>query len=127
MFIIKRIGVGSAFRVGLVAGAVLTAITGLLLLLLQGLFLSYIGSMIQTARPAEAVDGSLPLSVGLGNFLATFGLVTACVFYVMSVVFSAVFTGIAAALMAFAYNLVARWVGGLEVELAGSLDDDLYL
>jgi len=135
MFTIKRIGVGSAFRVGLVAGAVLAAVTGLLFLLLQGLFFSFIASMMNTV-PWDGTTGrgSLPLAASSGDLFAAFGLAAACVFYVMSVVFSAVFTGIAAALTAFAYNLAARWVGGLEVEMAGSLDklkrgldDDLYL
>lgn len=134
MFTIRRIGIGSAFRVGLVSGAILAAITGLLFLLLQGLFFSFIATMMNTVTwNGTAGSGSFPPSASSVDFFAAFGLVTACIFYIMSVVLSAVFTGIGAALAAFAYNLAARWVGGLEVEMAGSfdktkrtLDDDLY-
>lgn len=136
MFTIKRIRVGSAFRVGLVAGAVFAAITGLFFLLLQGLFLSFITSMSNSVTwNSAAGSGSSALSASSGNFFAAFSLAAACIFYVVSVVFSAVFAGIGAALAAFAYNLAARWVGGLEIEMAGGLDklkrgldgEDLYL
>jgi hypothetical protein len=52
----------------------------------------------------------------------------------MYVIFSAIAGGIAGLLWAFAYNLAARWVGGLEIELAdeagkgkrGYAYDDIY-
>jgi hypothetical protein len=134
MFTIRRIGIASAFRVGLVGGAVMAAITGLLFILLQGLFLSFIGSLLELAM-LDSAPGSVGMS-GSGDFggvLAAFSLATACIFYVVMIVFSAVFGGISGALIAFVYNLTARWIGGLEIEMTGSLekakrspDDDLY-
>jgi hypothetical protein len=134
MFTIRRIGIASAFRVGLVGGAVMAAITGLLFILLQGLFLSFIGSLLELAM-LDSTSGSVGMS-GSGDFggvLAAFSLATACIFYVVMIVFSAVFGGISGALIAFVYNLTARWIGGLEIEMTGSLekakrspDDDLY-
>jgi Transmembrane domain of unknown function (DUF3566) len=111
MVIIKRIRVGSAFRVGLLVGAVVATITGLLVVAFQGLFLG-------------AIMSFLTLNSQSGNFsssgesaFATFSLITLCIFYAMYVVFSAIFGGISAAITAFAYNLAAGWIGGLEIEL----------
>lgn len=136
MFTVKRIGIGSAFRVGLVSGAILAAILGLIAILLQGLLLSFFTSIMNLSASVGA-SGSGSLSVtGINDpagFFAMFSLATACIFYIANIVFSAVFGGIFAAAAAFAYNLAARWVGGLEIEMAGSfdktkrtLDDDLY-
>jgi hypothetical protein len=112
MVIIKRIRIGSAFRVGLLVGAVVAAITGLLVVGFQGLFFS----AIMTAFTLDPQSGSGFSSSG-GNAFATFGLLTLCIFYVMYVVFSSIFGGISAAITAFAYNLAAGWIGGLEIEL----------
>jgi hypothetical protein len=125
MVTIKHVNVGSAFRVGLMVSAVVAALTGLLFIALQGLFMNLIFNLL-TIDPST---GSFTSSSGSSVF-ATFSLVTMCIFYVMMVVFSAIFGGISAAVSAFAYNLVSRWVGGLEIELEtqgkskrGSADD----
>jgi hypothetical protein len=111
MVIIKRIRVGSAFRVGLLVGAVVAAITGLLVVGFQGLFLGAIMSLLTL----NSQSGSMSSSGG--NVIATFSVLTLCIFYAMYVVFSAIFGGISAAITAFAYNLAAGWIGGLEIEL----------
>ena len=112
MVTIKHINVGSAFRVGLMVSAVVAALTGLLFIALQSLFMN----LIFTLLTLDPTTGSFSSSSG-SNAFATFSLVTMCIFYVMMVVFSAIFGGISAAISAFAYNLVSRWVGGLEIEL----------
>lgn len=123
MLTVKRIGVGSAFRVGMVAGAVLAAITSLILLLLQGAFFSFIASaMNATSWNGMTGSGSLSSLAGANNLFTAFGLAVACLLYIVNIVLSAVFGGIAAALAAFAYNVTAGWVGGLEIEVVGSLD-----
>lgn len=111
MVIIKRIRVGSAFRVGLLVGAVVAAITGLLIVAFQGLFLSAIMSILTVDSQSGGFSSSG------GNAFATFSLITLCIFYAMYVVFSAIFGGISAVITAFAYNLTAGWIGGLEIEL----------
>ncbi len=111
MVIIKRIRVGSAFRVGLLVGAVVATITGLLVVAFQGLFLGAIVSLISLDPQS---GGTFSRN---SDAFATFSLITLCIFYGMYVVFSAIFGGISAAITAFAYNLAARWIGGLEIEL----------
>lgn len=111
MVIIKRIRVGSAFRVGLLVGAVVAAITGLLVVGFQELFLGAIMSLLTLGSQSGSMSSSG------GNVIATFSVLTLCIFYAMYVVFSAIFGGISAAITAFAYNLAAGWIGGLEIEL----------
>ena len=49
--------------------------------------------------------------------MTAFGLAGLCFFYIMYVVFSAIGGGIGGIVTALAYNLAARWVGGLELEV----------
>jgi len=111
MVIIKRIRIGSAFRVGLLVGAVVAGITGLLIVGFQGLFLSAIIGILSLNNQTGGFSSSG------GDAVATFSLLSLCIFYAMYVVFSAIFGGISAAITAFAYNLAAGWIGGLEIEL----------
>lgn len=136
MFTIRRVGIASAFRVGLVGGAVMAAISGLLLILLQGLLLSFVSQIINLAALDSASSSvNMTSSSDFSSVFTVFSLATACIFYVVGIVLSAVFGGISAALTAFVYNLAARWIGGLEIELTGGLeklkrgqdDDDLFL
>ena len=100
MALIKRIGPGSAFKVGLVVYAFLGLVIGVIFA-----FVSMIaGSVAETAG-----RGGIPLhAFGLG-------------FGVGSIIFFPIFYGLIggvfAALGALMYNLAAGWVGGLEVDV----------
>ena len=120
MFTLKRIGIASAFRVGLVVGAIIAAIVGLFVIALQSLFISALTSFV-TYSTAGGVSG-LNTASDPSGFLAAFSLATACIFYIMNIIFSAVFGGLFGAAGAFAYNVASRWVGGVEFEMSGSLE-----
>ena len=102
MAVIRRIGPGSAFKVGLV----LYAILGLVL----GIFMAFIstiaGSLGGLAMPAAGAPGSRLFGFGMG--------IGAIIFFP---ILYGVFGGIFAAIGAVVYNLVASWVGGLEIDI----------
>lgn len=113
MVTIKRIGVGSAFRVGMIVGGLLALIFGLLFIALPSLFLTSLTGLMMSVEPGMR---------GSGDAFAAFTTATMCIIYIVNIVFSAIFGGITAAVSAVAYNLASRWVGGLEVELQ---DEDI--
>lgn len=108
---LKRIEIGSAFRVGMVFSALSFAVLGLLFVLMQGALLSAIARYADDANTFAGVMG--------GSLL---GLLC---FYGVGVVVAAVFGGIQFAIGAFFYNLTANWVGGIKVELERE-DDSLW-
>jgi hypothetical protein len=113
MLVLRRIGIGSAFKVGFVVNGLLAIIFGLIAFLIQVGFLNLIMNSASfdvygPGQPQTAIEAMRAFSlIGTG---------TLCFFYAMAVVFGAVFGGIGFAMMAFFYNLTARWVGGLELE-----------
>lgn len=113
MVTIKRINVGSAARVGAIVSLIVGAITGILFLALPSLFFT---SFINIATIATS-GSTTTLQPAFNDTFATLSLVTLCITYVVSLVFSAIAGGIGGMLFAFAYNLSVHWVGGLEVEL----------
>jgi hypothetical protein len=96
MVTIKRIGPGSAFKVGLA----LYGLVGLIVGLIFGL-ISMLGGGF--ALPAQA-----------GMFGMFFG-VWAIIIFPLGY---GIGGGIVAAISAVVYNLIARWVGGLEVDIS---------
>ncbi len=118
MITIKRVGLNSAFKVGAIVGLILSIVTGLLFVGLQSVFVS---AMVGVASIASGSDQVIAGSTNqdMLDALTAFGVVGLCIFYVTYIVFSTISGGIAGLLWAFAYNLAARWVGGLEVELEG--------
>jgi len=98
---LKRIGPGSAFKVGLVTYGIL----GLILGILMALFSMLAGSVATMSGWGSAA--------GLG-FMAGFGLASIIIFPLIYGVCGGVF----GALGAVIYNLVAGWVGGLEVDIS---------
>jgi hypothetical protein len=90
---LKRIGPGSAFKVG----ALLYAFLGLVL----GAIFSLIGLAGTAAIP------NMP--PGFGMLFGVGAIIILPICY-------GIFGGIGAALMALFYNLIAGWVGGLEIE-----------
>lgn len=113
MVVIKRIDVVSAMKVGALLSGLMFVVFGLLLLLLQSAMLSAFSSAFTQA------GGS---GFSSGNLMAA-GLVGFCAFYVFGVIASVISGAISGAVGAFAYNLVANWVGGLRVQLAREADD----
>jgi Transmembrane domain of unknown function (DUF3566) len=103
---IKRIGVGSAFKIGAILNVILFAIFGLIGLGFQALFSSAISSAFRNSGADAYFD------------FATAGLPILCVGYLIGVVAAGIFGGIAAAIYALLYNLVSGMIGGLQVELS---------
>jgi hypothetical protein len=102
---LKRIDVGSAFRVGIVLYALIFAIFGLLFVAMQGLFLS-----------ALSRSGAFDTANDISTFFGA-GILSLLCFYVIGVVCAAIFGGIQVALFAWLYNLTANWIGGIKIEL----------
>ena len=101
MATVKRIGPGSAFKIGLVTYAILGLVVGLFVAFISGVVGSLGGALSQAAPGARV----LGFGTGLGAiifFPICYGLVG----------------GIFAALGAVIYNLVAGWIGGLEVDIS---------
>lgn len=107
---ITRIDVGSAFRVGAIVYTIFFTVFGLLSVLLQFLIFAPLMSSItnNTTINSNPVDLSLFASVSLISLLC---------FYFVGIAMAAIFGGISTALLAWAYNLAARWVGGIKLRL----------
>lgn len=95
MTTVKRIAPASAFKIGLVAYGLL------------GLFLGFLCSMLSLVG-ADTMGLSMPL-----RHIGVLAIVICPIVY-------GLVGGIGAAIAAFIYNLVAGWIGGLEIELSGS-------
>ncbi len=95
---LKRIGVGSAFKIGFAVYALLFVIVGLFMLLMMLLGLGTVSEM-----------SDIP---GLGM-----GLVGLLIMYLFGIVFYGLIGGLFTALGAIIYNVVATWTGGLEIEI----------
>lgn len=100
MATLKRIGPGSAFKVGLVVYAFL----GLLVGICVALFSMVAGSL--TGMAGADVPTARMLGFGMG-----FGAII--IFPIMY----GIVGGVGGAIGALMYNLVAGWVGGLEVDI----------
>ncbi len=119
MITIRRIGVTSAMKVGALLVAVQTALFGLLFFLLP----SMVFTSVMTNLPQTGSGGSFGGSAAFG----TIGLVSGLISYMILIAFGVIAGAIGGALTAFFYNLVAGWIGGLQVEVDGlyMLDDKL--
>jgi len=94
--VVKRIGPGSAFKVGLVLYALL------------GLIIGAIFSLFALVAAPFAHGGSPHFA---GALFGAGAIIILPIFY-------GIIGGIGAALGAALYNLVAGWVGGLEVDIS---------
>lgn len=101
MATLKRVGPGSAFKVGLITYGLLGLFAGLLMALISGL-VGAIAPPVASGTPAAAL---FRLGMGVG-----------AIFFLP--VCYGVIGGIFAAIGAFVYNLVAGWVGGLDIDIA---------
>jgi hypothetical protein len=117
---LKRIDIGSAFRVGAILYGLLFALFGLIFVLFNSLFFSAITNM------ARSSNFDAPNTPNASAFLGA-GILGLLCFYGVGIVAAAIFGGIQIAIFAACYNLTARWVGGVRVELQtdndGLLDD----
>jgi hypothetical protein len=114
MITIKRIGLNSAFKIGAIMGLITGVIFGVLVVGLQGLAVGAMTGLM--AISSQYSSPGLFSSSGADLFTA-FSLAGLCVLFVVYVVFSAIGGGLSGLIGAFAFNLSARWVGGLEVHL----------
>ncbi|HEX7696529.1 MAG TPA: DUF3566 domain-containing protein [Candidatus Acidoferrum sp.] len=101
MATVKRVAPGSAFKIGLVMYAILGLVLGIFMAFIS-MVAGTLGSLGQSAAP-----GAKLLGFGMG-----FG---AIIFFPICY---GVIGGIFAAIGAAIYNLVAGWVGGLEVDIS---------
>jgi hypothetical protein len=101
MATLKHIGPGSAFKVGLVTYAFLGLIIGICV----ALFSMVAGSL--TGMAGSPVAGARALGMGMG--------VGAIILFP---IFYGIIGGIGGPIGALIYNLVAGWVGGLEVDIS---------
>ena len=102
MATLKRIGPGSAFKVGMVTYALFGLVIGVCI----ALFSLAAGPLGKLAG-ADASPGARALGFGMGIG----AIIVAPIFY-------GIVGGIGGALGAIIYNLVAGWIGGLEVDIS---------
>ncbi len=107
MYVINRIDVTSAFKVGAVVTALIWVVVGVLLVFLPTMFVGMIS--INPMGGTSYMDSSGFSAISMSVL---------CVMYICGGIANAVMGGIMAALGAFLYNLVVRWTGGLKIELA---------
>jgi hypothetical protein len=107
MITIRRVGIGSAFKVSAVLTALFWAIFGLLFLLFPTLLVGQL-----TTGSTSGFSSSQDFADVAGGSLI--------LVYFCGIAIYAVIGGLIGALYAFLYNLVAGWVGGLEVELSSA-------
>jgi hypothetical protein len=96
MAVLKRIGPGSAFKVGLVVYGLLGLIVGIFC----GLFALVGGPFFRQAH--------MPFA---GAFMGVFAVIVCPIVY-------GIIGGIVAVISALIYNLASGWVGGLEVDIS---------
>jgi hypothetical protein len=101
MATVKRIGPGSAFKVGLLVYAFL----GLIIGCIMALFSMVAGSIGSLAGGGATSARAFGFGMGLGAII------------IFPILYG-IIGGIAGALGAVVYNLAAGWVGGLEVDIS---------
>jgi MFS family permease len=101
---LKRLDVWSCMKVAFI----LFAILGLLIGIFYAMIIGFVGSIIGPLAGTEIEPLRGLFSGGLGIFLAVF-----------MAIFYAVMGTIATAITVWLYNVCARWVGGIKVNLEG--------
>ena len=99
MLRIRKVSIGSAFRIGAIVSAISYVIMMLFSLLLIGAIGDFSTSYSDTYTYQNPDFGSGMLSLFCG------------------IPFAAIFGGLFWAFIAFIYNLASGWVGGLEIEV----------
>ncbi len=111
MITIRKFDVGSAFRIGALVSGVLALVFVLPALLCQFSLLSSINTEMMSVNGSN-VD--FPFE---NSMLQGLGIVGTLFFSICGIVLYMVIGGIGAAISAFAYNIIARQFGGLQVEI----------
>jgi len=114
MITVKRIDAVSAMRVGAFVYALMFTVFAVLWALFQSLILTGLSSLANSA--SYSVNGQ-QLQGFNASSLATAGLAGCACGYLVGVVSAAIGGGIMGLLVAFSYNLVASWFGGLRVRI----------
>jgi hypothetical protein len=119
-YVLQRIDIGSAFKVGAVLYGLLSAVIGLFVIGFYGLIFGLGFASVGVSSFAYSSSGYY--SGGLdGAGLAALCAAAACG-YIASIVIGVIVGGLLGALLAFFYNLTVRWFGGLQLDFA-SLGD----
>ena len=107
---LRHIDIGSAFRVGAILYGLLFLVFGLLWFGLYSVILRGLTSLPSSSYSYSggSVNPNALLGAGIVGLLCAYGV---------GVVVGAIFGGIQCAILAFFYNLTARWVGGLKLDL----------
>lgn len=114
MVTLQRIGVGSAFKVGVV-------VYGLMFLIFGAIgFACNLALLVPFASGTLMMNGEVVRAGEAMRGFSALGLGVICFSYVIGAIASAFFGGLSTALLAFFYNLAVRWVGGVELDIAGS-------
>ena len=100
--VLRRINVGSAFKVGAVTSGLFFAIFGIFIFLFP----------MMLGFGAIGAFGGRNAASGVG-----IGAAGAFMAYLLMIVLYTIIGGIGGAIYAWVYNMVAGWVGGLELEL----------
>lgn len=103
MTTVRRLGVLSVFKITAVIYGLMFAVFGCLFLVLPGL----IGSSLLGGMAEES---------GLGLFGG--GIVATLIAYVGGIFLFSLIYGVISAIGAVIYNLVAGWIGGIEVDIS---------
>jgi hypothetical protein len=104
MYTLRRVAVGSAFKVMAVLSGLIFAVVGFFAVFLPGIFGFGIWSLMAD-HPRR-----FPFGAGLG-------ILGSILLYFLGIIVYAVIGGVVGAIYAAVYNLVAGITGGLEVEL----------
>ena len=114
MITVKRIDAVSAMRVGAFVYALMFTVFAVLWALFQSLILSGLSSL---ANGVPYPSGGIPQTSFNAGSLATAGLAGCACGYLVGVICAAIGGGIFGLLVAFTYNLVSNWFGGLRVHI----------
>jgi hypothetical protein len=104
---IKHVGVGSAFKVGVVLNIIIFAVFGLIALVMQLLFASAFSAAFRNSTGSFSTFD-----------LNTIGIPILCMGYVVGIIIAGIFGGIGFAIYALIYNLASGMIGGLQVQLS---------
>jgi hypothetical protein len=114
MITVKRIEAVSAMRVGALVYAIVFTVFALLWALFQSIILSGLSSL---ANSAYITSNGQQIQGFNASSLATAGLAGCACGYLVGVISAAIGGAIFGLLVAFSYNLVANWFGGLRVRI----------
>ena len=132
---IKRVGIGSAFKMGCGLSMLIILIFGGIAFVIWAVFALISPSILTSISASFSSSGlnNLASTLGAPGIEATpiattttstggsTGVVLliggGCVAYILGIFLYGLFGGIGAAIYAFFYNLAGRWFGGIEIEL----------